>query len=219
MFGPMSKSHSTTEETLAGLKAHGSPFEYFVYKYRRRLGLVFFLVALLGTCVATWPPPGVREAMENTGVQQAHAIGVALYMYARDHDGKSPEGKSSTEVFQKLIDGGYVTDSSIFYLPMSGKTRATGKVLKPENVCWDVTAGTHPDDPSNVILVFSTGTRMDYAPGVKVRVPKDSPFSSLGLAVYFTNESAEFLSTENGEALVHGQGYDPKGQHYVQLTP
>jgi hypothetical protein len=219
MFGPMSKRHSTSEETLAGLKAHGTKFEYFVFKYRRRLGLLFFLVAMLGTCIAGWPPPGIREAMENTGVQQAHAVGVALYSYAQDHNGKSPEGISSTEVFQKLVDGGYVTDPAIFFLPMSGKTKATGKVLKPENVCWDVTAGARPDDPSNVVLVFSTGTKMDYAPGAKIHVPADSPFGTMGVAVYYTNESTSFITVQDGEAVIHRSDYDPKGQHYVQLTP
>ena len=221
MSGPMSKRHSTSEETLAGLKAHGSPFEYFIFKYRRRLGLVFFLVAMLGGCIATWPPAKcVREARQSWGLQEAHAIGVALYSYAQDHNGTYPEGNSSTEVFQKLIDGGYVTDPSVFYTPLSGKTKATGKVLKAENVCWDFTAGTRPDDPSNVAVVFSTGTRMDYTPGAKIRVPRDSPFGAEGVAVFLSNEAAFFSSAENGETVIHRpENYNPKGQHYVQLTP
>ena len=218
MSGP--KRPSTNEVFLAGLKAHGSPLEYFVFKYRRRLGLAFFLVALLGTCVATWPPPAVREAQQSSGVQSAHGIGVALYSYAQDHGGKYPDGKSSTEVFQKLMDGGYVTDPTIFFLPgVSGKTKGTGTVLKPENVCWDFTKGTRPDDTSGVALVFSTGTQMDYTRGKKARVFKDAPFESEGVAVFFSNEAAAFIPVQDGEARIHSEDYDPKGQPYLQLTP
>jgi hypothetical protein len=217
MPGP--KRPSTKQVFLEGLKRDGSPFEYFVFKYRRRLGFLFFLVALLGTCIATWPPAGIREARTNSALQNSHAIGVALYSYAQDHNGKYPEGKSSTEIFQKLMDAGYVTDPAIFYLDLSGKTKATGKVLKPENVCWDFTAGARPDDPSNVVLVFSTGTKMDYRPGAKIRVPRNAPLGGDGVAVFYANEAAAFMMAQDGETVIHGVGYDPKGQHYVQLTP
>jgi hypothetical protein len=215
----MSKSHSTAEETLEGLRVHGTKFEYFVYRYRRWLALDFFLVALLGTFILTWPPPGLREARMMSGLQGAHALGLALYAYAQDHKGHYPEGKTSTEVFQKLMDGGYVTDPSIFYLRMSGKTLATGKVLRPENVCWDFTAGTQPNDPSNVPLLYSTGCKVDYAPGKKVRVPENSPYGSIGMAAFYANETAGFITTQDGEAQLFGQEYDPKGKSYVQLTP
>ena len=216
MSGP--KRPSTKEVFLEGLKRDGSPFEYFIFKYRRRLGLLFFLVALLGGCMVA-VTAGLREAAQNSVLQQAHALGMALYSYAQDHNGKYPEGKSSTEVFQMLMDGGYVTDPSIFYLPMSGKTRGTGKTLKPENVCWDFTAGSRTDDTSNVVLLFTTGTKMDYTPGAKIRVPGNAPFGGDGVAVFYSNEYASFIATQHGEAVIHGEGYNPKGQHYVQLTP
>ena len=217
MSGP--KRPSTKEVFLEGLKRDGSPFEYFIFKYRVWLCLAFFLVALAAGIMLT--PRIPRGERLPSGVQAAHALGLALYSYAQDNGGSYPTGKSSTEVFQKLMDGGYITDPAIFYIPMSGKTPATGKTLKPENVCWDVTSGTRQDDPSDVILLFSTGTQMNYTLGAKVRVPDSSPYGSDGLVAFYTNNSAAFISAENGEAVVHreGYGYNPKGQHYVQLTP
>ena len=190
-------------------------------KYGLWLSLAFFIVALIGTLTLLRPPSGLIVSKQSLGVQAAHAIGLALYSFAGDHGGQYPEGKSSTEVFQKLMDGGYITDPSIFYLRMPGKTRATDKTLKPENVCWDVTSGTRQDDPSDVVLLFSTGTQMDYALGAKVRVLDSSPYGSDGLVAFYTNNSVAFISAENGEVVVHreGYGYSPKGQHYVQLTP
>ena len=94
-------------------------------------------------------------------------IGQCMFSYAEDHNGAYPMGKSSTEVFQKLIDEGYVNDPAIFWsewLKVPGKTKPTSNTLKPENVCWDVTVpvGAHSDD--SLPLVFLTGYRIDYVP-------------------------------------------------------
>ncbi len=58
-------------------------------------------------------------------VQTTRTIGLCLYRYAQDHNGQYPDGKTSTEVFQQLIDEKYVTDPSIFYLTYM---RARGKI-------------------------------------------------------------------------------------------
>jgi hypothetical protein len=211
-------------ELLEELKAHATPFEYKLFGYRRHLGWALFFIAFVAGVGLVWQPGQGRfrviiVADDAAGMQAASTIGGALHAYAKDHGGKYPEGKSSTEVFQKLVDDGYITDASIFYLPMSGKSRAAGKVLKPENVCWDFTAGTRPDDPSNVAVVFSTGTQVDYARGKKAHVSADAPFGGKGVAVYFANEVDAFLLAQNGELSVNDLSYNPKAEHYVQLTP
>jgi hypothetical protein len=95
----------------------------------------------------------------------ARAIAGALNRYAKQN-GKYPDGNSSTEVFQKLLDGNYLSDPSIFYLPFPGKTKAVpGQSLKPENVSWDVTSGAGPDDSDELPLVFVTGSKVNYVPG------------------------------------------------------
>ena len=49
--------------------------------------------------------------------------------------------KTSTEVFQKLLDEKYIADPSIFFLAMPGKVKATSQTLTADNVCFDVTSG------------------------------------------------------------------------------
>ena len=89
-----------------------------------------------------------------------------MYSYAQDNSGNYPDGKSSTEVFQQLLDGGYVTDASIFYIPAPGKTKpVSGQKLRPENVCWDVTGGLTNHSPGELPLLFLTGYRVSYSPG------------------------------------------------------
>jgi len=73
-------------------------------------------------------------ALTSTYCQYSSDIGRSLDQYATDHNGKYPEGKSSTEIFQKLIDKGYVTDPSIFYCPLPGKIKAEGKSRLRENL-------------------------------------------------------------------------------------
>ena len=89
-----------------------------------------------------------------------------MFQYANDHNQNYPDGKSSTEVFQKLIDGGYISDPAIFYIPMVGKIKAgVGQRLKPENVCWDVTSPVDSSAPDGLPIVFSTGYKVNYVPG------------------------------------------------------
>lgn len=113
------------------------------------------IVGMLGG-IALGPIGGQRTGKHNMALQQAHALGLALYSYANDHDGAYPNGASSTEAFQQLIDGDCITDPGIFYVPMPGKTRAVaGQKLKPENVCFDLTGGADRKDPDALPLVSS----------------------------------------------------------------
>jgi hypothetical protein len=99
-------------------------------------------------------------------MQTSRAIALALFQCANDNDGQYPDGSSSTEVFQKLIDGNYISDPAIFYIPMDGKTPGQpGERLKPENVCYDVTSGVTSSSPDDLPLVFVTGYTVDYQPG------------------------------------------------------
>ncbi len=165
-------------------------------------------------------------------MQSAHALDLALFSYANDNNGLYPDGTSSTEVFQKLMDGGYVTDSSIFYVAMDGKTKVSSydqKILKPENVCWDVTGGVSQKDPGRIPIVFLTGFRVTYSPGGGIEpltpFPPYQHFSKdSGVAIAFTNNSAAWLlpgapnSIYSMEHLLPPD-FDAHGKTYRQLTP
>jgi len=124
---------------------------------------------------------GIKHAWGSVSLQAAHEIGIAMYSYSNDNDLKYPDGKSSTEVFQKLMDGGYVTDPNLFYIPMPGKTRpAPGQKLKPENVSWDVTGGADASSsPDGLPIVFMTGYKVSYTPG-GAAVPLVKPYPRFG---------------------------------------
>ncbi len=99
-------------------------------------------------------------------MQQSHTLYIAMFQYSIDNNA-FPSGKSSTEAFQKLLDGGYVSDPALFCLPLRGKVPAKpGEKLKPENVTWDLTANMGADKKEDDIpLVFTTGYRIEYKPG------------------------------------------------------
>lgn len=123
------------------------------------LAIALILVSLGSTLV---PVPGdLRKAQDYAAMQTCRTIALAESQYANDH-GTYPAGQSSTEVFQRLVDGNYVSDPAIFYLRMPGKGRATDVHLKPENVCYDVTSGVDSSAPDGLPVVFVTGYKVDY---------------------------------------------------------
>lgn len=92
------------------------------------------------------------------------AIAEALDQYAA-LNGTDFKVRSSTELFQKLVDRKLITDPAVFYLPFPGKSpAANGQPLKPENVGWDATT-PYPDLRSQIPVIFVTGCKVNYAPG------------------------------------------------------
>jgi hypothetical protein len=52
---------------------------------------------------------------------------------------------------------------TIFYIPLPGKIKPiAGQKLKPENVCWDITAGIESNDSDSLPVLFMTGYRVNY---------------------------------------------------------
>jgi hypothetical protein len=128
--------------------------------------MFFVMLGFVG--IALLAPSGspLHLAQGSMWMQTSRTIGIAMAQYANDHGGNYPDGKSSTEVFQKLLDGNYVTDPGIFYVPYTGKVKAgLGEPLKPENVSWDVTEGVDSLSSDEIPIVFLTGYRVTYAAG------------------------------------------------------
>jgi hypothetical protein len=205
-------------ETSQFAKSLKSPFQWIV------AGYIFLILAAI-----VLAPMGERMVsrpalLQPVPLQNARVIGIALFSYANDHEGAYPTGKSSTEVFQKLIDEKYLPDSTIFYqalLNVPGKTKATSKTLKPENVCWDVTIPLDTTSPDALPVVFSTGYRVDYVPNGKA-----TPLGARamdGIAVcYHGNNSAWLKNDGQPDGIVTNfisQAFEPDGKKYWQLTP
>jgi hypothetical protein len=197
--------------------------------------VVFLLLFLFG--IGLGPGGGdFPHYIENTAKQATRTIVLSMFQYANDHDGKYPDGASSTEVFQKLLDENYLTDPAIFFVPLPGKVAAKmGAKLKPENVAYDVTSGIDANSPDTVPVVFLTGFRMDYragAPAVsllkpfpKYHVPPNTwfiwswqPFGSWlsfdGLPAAYHSNNAYFRSS-----YPMGPTEFPPEGHPTQYTP
>jgi hypothetical protein len=128
--------------------------------------LILGIVWLAGSILIPPMPGGIRYPVENNAMQTAHQLGLTFYSYAMDNNGQYPDGKSSTEIFQKLMEGGYITDPTLFYLPMEGKVQPIpGQRLKPENVSWDVTGGADQSSPDGLPMVFIIRYNVSYASG------------------------------------------------------
>jgi hypothetical protein len=204
--------------------------------------IVGIVVLVFGVALGPMSPGGIKKAPQSASVQMAHAIGLALYSYANDNNQQYPDGASSTEVFQKLMNGGYVTDPSIFYIPMPGKVKAeAGQKLKHENVCWDVTAPVDTSGPPRDLpVLFLTGYRINYVPG-GAAIPVIKPFprfwkdesgvgqwvgimsykASEGIAAFYENNSASFHNVDADHTIPNfvPPDFKPDGKTYRQLTP
>ncbi len=193
-------------------------------------------------------PGGIKYPAHSAWMQTGRSIGLAMYSYANDNEGNYPDGNSSTEVFQKLLDGGYVVDPSIFFISLPGKTKpVTGQKLRPENVCWDVTSGANAHSPDGLPVVFMTGYKLTYAAGGSA-VPILKPYPHFGLApltwdnwrhaqslfasapspgiaVFYKGNNATFLLLDtpaNSDGTIHNMippNFKPDGKTYRQLTP
>src|SRR6187402_3640935 len=76
--------------------------------------VIIAVMAFIGGVVFAPMGTGIKRAPQSAAMQTCHTLGLALFQFANDHDNRLPEGKSSTEIFQQLIDGKYVSDPRIF---------------------------------------------------------------------------------------------------------
>jgi hypothetical protein len=214
------------------------------------LGWACALVILMFLAGVVFPPMpgGIGKAPESACLQMTHSLGLAMYSYANDYKGKYPDGKSSTEVFQQLLDGGYVTDPNLFYIPMKGKVKPVpGTKLKPENVSFDVTEGADFSSSDSLPIVFLTGYRIIYSPGAAAvpiltpyphywgefrswaewwrGEPRREPMPRAGIAVLYRSNAAKFeyfvVGPNGADVVPHfiPPDFQTNGKTYRQLTP
>ena len=214
----------------------------FVRKVLNFLIVVFAIMVLAGVAHGPVTGPyggGYFKARQTAVMQQARQIEQCLYQYSVDHGGHYPEGKTSTEVFQQLIDQKYVTDPEVFYFghfKISGKVKPEGDHLSPENVCFDVTCCVDSSSPDDLPVVFLTGFKVNYLPGAKA-VPivqseaikrtwsqwwnGTSNDQHRGIAVSDKDNSARWIRADDDGSIPNfiPADFDPKGKTYRQLTP
>jgi hypothetical protein len=175
--------------------------------------------------------------------RNGNAIADALNRYAKQN-GKYPDGNSSTEVFQKLLDDHFLRDPSVFYVPFPGKTKAaSGQPLKPENVSRDFTSCPVQglNDFSTFPLVFFTSCKVNYVPdGSAVALASSfpsfhddhltwlqewnhdvPPFEEGYLLTVYPRGGGEGFKAEADGTIPHfiSPDFNAHGKTYRQLTP
>ncbi len=191
------------------------------------MGWVVVGVILLGLLAFwTWRgqgpvAKGMEEAHELDGMAQVQAIVKGMNAYAADHGGAYPDGRTSTEVFQKLLDGHYVADAKTFFVLTGGKFPADSNQLDSRNVCFDVTAGASVKSPEDLPLVFTTGYDVTYAPDVNAKHATDIVGILHGIAVGYKNGAAHFRREVQDGTVPNVFPADAKGtdDDYRQLKP
>jgi hypothetical protein len=201
--------------------------------------LIFGAFLFFGIFVpANDPHSRYLKAEENVSLQVAHGLAIALSEYAKDHNGRYPVGKSSTEVFQQLVPD-YISNTDVLCLPISGKTKAQpGAPIQPENVAWDITCPVDDKSPDGLPVIFMTGFKVHYLSGgdavplvksgPRLRVP-GMRFDWLlgnsdgdGMAVGYKDLSSTWRIRDLKAGTIPRfirPDVDLAGKKYIQLTP
>jgi len=216
--------------------------------------VIFIVLVLIG--VALGPTGGGMPrsyGLSSQAMERSRAIYELMKEYADAHQGAFPTGNSSTEIFQKLVDEnhlvasgktvgqllsqvGYnemeIRDTAIFYLDMPGKTLATSTKLKPENVCFDVTAPLDGAIPDDLPVVFTTGYKIDYLPNkaavpiAKSSLPGWAAISYAGGNSYgiwadksWSSQEPLYFLQDHSIANFISADFNSNGKKYQQLTP
>jgi hypothetical protein len=216
----------------------GQPPKSLMRRLLNFIYVVIFLVFLVGLLEPSREGP--RYVKQSAAMQTSRNIGLCLSQYAADHHGRYPDGKTSTEVFQQLIDQKYVIDPEIFYvryITISGKVKPQDHHLKAENVCFDVTCCVDSSSPDDLPIVFLTGFKVNYQAGAKA-IPTDPPdvdvkrtwsqwwngtddYHPKGIAVSDKGNSARWIKADENGSVPNfiPDDFDSKGKMYRQLTP
>jgi prepilin-type N-terminal cleavage/methylation domain-containing protein len=132
--------------------------------------VVIAIIALLAG-VAVGPITGaMKTAKDNAGMQTTHSLYISDFNYTIDNQNFA-DAQDAGYIARALLNGGYITDTSIFYLP-GGNTQkwaaadAAGGITAAY-VAWDFYgvngAGATPyvgvstTDPDQLPLLWSTG--------------------------------------------------------------
>ena len=139
------------------------------------LQCIFFLMIAGGPVLNLAIPAfnGIQEkARQMQACNNARQIILALHAYAKDHEGKYPEGSTANEAFRELFRGGYVDDERIFSAQVSpfvpdnnfGIRPHFEDALSPGENHWAMTKGVRSQDNGDVPLIFENPARCTWPP-------------------------------------------------------
>jgi prepilin-type N-terminal cleavage/methylation domain-containing protein len=186
--------------------------------------VVIAIIAILAGVAFGPITQGLEKAKESAGMQTARTIALSMFQYQVDNS-NFPGGNKSQDVATALVQGGYITDPSIFAKDKShayAGTTASITSMPASAICWDffvessqntsvtppVYYGLSTSDPDGMPAVFSTGqvvTPPTQGPSntpLAVNSAGTNPFGSNGMAICYKSNSAVFL-----KAINNGSGF------------
>ncbi|HUB66786.1 MAG TPA: DUF4339 domain-containing protein [Candidatus Methylacidiphilales bacterium] len=212
-FSPPESEKGAKNGCLTGILGLGTRFT---------ISFIVIVILIIWVTKTIFNGTTANRMQKDAFLQQAQEIASAMSQYADAHNGAYPDGRTSTEVFQKLLDGHYVFDPAVFFTYLPGKTAPTSHTLTADNVCFDVTSGLTKNSPGDVPVVFTTGYTVAYLPGGSAS--KDIGFDfalSQGIAVVYKNNRATFLQANAFGAVPNfiSRWFRPGREIYLQLRP
>jgi len=132
-----------------------------VVKWAIFLVIALLIVVLLGRALRIAMESADRSSCRNNLKQ----IGLALHLYATDHDESFPTGETAAEVFGKLIEGGYLKEATgstydkypVYVCPSARadlKAWKRTRKLTDETCSYDFVAGLSAKSPSDFLVMF-----------------------------------------------------------------
>jgi prepilin-type N-terminal cleavage/methylation domain-containing protein len=205
--------------------------------------VVIGIIAILAGVALGPITRGIKQAQESTTVQVAHQLGALEFAYSNDYNQTYPYGTDGHTIANLLLNGGYASDPSIFYVantPNATKvtTATTPWALVANNENWDfmvdttnlkgLTSAATDACPlcqltGATVTMGTTGTSIDSSATIN---PTLTAFGADGIAVYYKGNNAKFvkgISTSAASATistyVDTSFSDANGGNYGLKTP
>jgi prepilin-type N-terminal cleavage/methylation domain-containing protein len=183
--------------------------------------VVIGIIAILAGVALGPITNGIKKAKQSSGLQSAHALGLAMYSAANDNSQLYPDSTTDAHnIAQSLLAGGYVTDPGIFFL--SGDTNGASKFtattspatsIALTNVSWDFLgnqgSGVSATSATFLPILWSTVVTGTEPSGfstatspITAKPDTKSPFGTDGMAIFYINNAASFVTSGvSGTAL------------------
>jgi prepilin-type N-terminal cleavage/methylation domain-containing protein len=187
--------------------------------------VVIGIIAILAGVALGPITSGLKKAQQNAAVQQSHALGMAMFAFAGDNgqtypDTNNPSGNAGTsgagKVAYALLNGGYVSDATQFWMSggtatkFAGTASAAASTITSSNISFDfVSAGGPATGLSTTVAQYepllwnsiSAGSEPTLSGTSAITVtnlPNGNAFGQTGMAVFYCNESANFVTAVGG---------------------
>jgi len=203
--------------------------------------VVIGIIAILAGVALGPITRGIKQAQESGSMQVTRQVGLAEFSYSNDYNQTYPFAATSEALASTLLNGGYVTDPSVFYIastPSSSKPSGLTApyTLAKANVNFDFMCGsaagasgltsTAADGTPLVELTGGTYTMKTTGPITCTLNSTLTAFGTDGLAVDYKSNSAKFLKAVITGAtsatianFVDTSYNDPSGGSYALVTP